>query len=91
MCASTGIVREFPPGLVVFMENKGMELLLHCLIYDYEKVNIKALFLLSNISSNISSHITGTVYVCVCVHAVHMCVHVRMLVHHFVCVYCHSS
>ena len=83
MCASTGIVREFPLGLAVFMENKGMELLLHCLIYDYEKVNIKALFLLSNISNSISSHLTGAVYVCVYMHVVHMC---HMLVHYFVCI-----
>jgi len=45
----------------VFMENKGMELLLQCLICDHEKVNIKALFLLANISKSVSSHITGTI------------------------------
>jgi len=78
VCACTGIVREFPPGLAVFMESNGMELLLHCLVCDYEKVNIKALFLLSNISTNISSHITG-MCVCVCMHA-RMCMCVRACV-----------
>ncbi|XP_065884765.1 uncharacterized protein [Dysidea avara] len=56
------IVREFPPGLEVFMENKGMELLLHCLVCEYEKVIIKALFLLRSISNKtVSSYITDDI------------------------------
>ena len=73
--ASIGIVREFPPGLEVFMENKGMELLLHCLVCEYEKVIIKALFLLRSISNKtVSSYITGITCVCsVCVCVVCVC------------------
>ena len=56
---ATGIIREFPPALGDFIHHKGVELLLHCLSSDIDKLIIKALFLLTSISSSIKDHING--------------------------------
>lgn len=42
-----------------FIHHKGIELLTHCLSLDHDKLVIKALFLLTSISSSISKHING--------------------------------
>ena len=42
-----------------FIHHKGMELLLHCLSSDHDKLIIKALFLLTSISASISDHVSG--------------------------------
>lgn len=54
-----GIVREFPPAMDDFVYHKGVELLMDCLSSDDDKLIIKALFLLTSISSSISNHING--------------------------------
>ena len=57
--ATAGIIREFPPAMGDFLQHKGIELLLHCLSCDHDKLIIKALFLLTSISANIRGHISG--------------------------------
>ena len=42
-----------------FIHHKGMELLLHCLSSDHDKLIIKALFLLTSISAGVSDHVSG--------------------------------
>ena len=75
MIFTAGIVREFPPAMGDFIQHGGVELLVHCLSCDHDKLIIKALFLLTSIASGISNHINGQLSWCVSlVHAVeHYC------------------
>ena len=59
LIVTTGIIREFPPAMGDFIHHKGMELLLHCLSSDHDKLIIKALFLLTSISTSVIDHISG--------------------------------
>lgn len=56
---TAGIIREFLPALGDFVQHKGIELLMHCLSSDCDKLVIKALFLLTSICNSISDHING--------------------------------